>query len=211
MTQRFHVTAGKALTVTASATSTGLLRRLESSGAAAQYAASEIAADTTTVIGPFGHSRNYELESLTGAVTYSIADAEALETSADIASAMTDETGTGAAVFGTGPTVTGAIITRKVTTVSDDGAVTIAPGVVKITKSASEAALTLATTATDGVEILFVSTTAKAHTIAATIQDGVTGGDKTTATFAAFAGACITLVSAGSKWSVASSNNVTIS
>ena len=113
---------------------------------------------------------------------------EATDSSANLSASLSDETGTGPAVFATDPTITGAILSRKVATASASGAITVEPSVVKITK-AGVAALTLATTATDDVEIQFISTTAYAHTITASIEDGVTGGTKTTATFAAFAGA----------------------
>lgn len=95
------------------------------------------------------------------------------------------------------------------------GAIAIASSVVVITKTGSLAAMTLAapTAAQNGTQLIVTSTTAFAHTITATtlIDDGVTGGSKTTATFAAFAGASITLLAYEDKWLVLSKNVVTIS
>lgn len=202
--------AGHILTVTADRDSAGTVVRRAQSGDATNYDVTEIAASSSSVVGPFADNRHYLITSDSGTLTHAITLADATATSAGLSGALSDETGTGAAVFAIRPTITDAIITPAVTTVSEDGEITIASGIVKITKSASEAALTLATTATDGVEIQFLSTTAKAHVITASIDDGVTGGTKTTATFAAFAGASIKLISAGSKWIVAASNNVTV-
>lgn len=98
---------------------------------------------------------------------------------------------------------------------SASGAITIASSTVVITKTGSLAALTLAapSAAQNGTLLVVTSATAFAHTITATtlIDDGVTGGSKTTATFAAFAGASITLLAYEGKWLVISKNVVTIS
>lgn len=95
-----------------------------------------------------------------------------------------------------------------------NGALAVAQSVVVVTK-AGVCAMTLAapTEAQAGTSITVVSRTAYAHTITATslIDDGVTGGSKTTATFAAFAGASITLIAYGLKWNVLALNAVTIS
>jgi hypothetical protein len=105
---------------------------------------------------------------------------------------------------------------HEITTNSTVGASAIAiqSGVVKVT-AAGVAAMTLAapTAAQEGTEITITSFSANAHTITATglINDGVTGGSKTTATFAAFAGASLTLLAIGLKWSVKSSTAVVIS
>lgn len=100
------------------------------------------------------------------------------------------------------------------------GAISIAAQLGVITKG-SVAALTLAAPTAgsvasggqDNTKITITSNTAFAHTITATglIQDGVTGGAKTTATFAAFAGATIELVAYSGKWNVIALNAVTIS
>lgn len=99
------------------------------------------------------------------------------------------------------------------TVASASGALTIQAGSVYVTK-AGVAALTLAapTAAQAGTRITIISNTANAHTLTAAglIDDGVTGGSKTTATFAAFAGASIILEAYGLKWNVISKNAVTI-
>jgi len=95
-----------------------------------------------------------------------------------------------------------------------DGALTKTTGLKALTK-ATAGAYTLAAPTVDeeGAEITIVSDTAAAHVVTATglIQDGVTGGSKTTMTFAAFAGASIKLVAHALKWTVVSKNVVTIS
>lgn len=98
-------------------------------------------------------------------------------------------------------------------TAAASGALPLQAGTVMVTK-AGVAALTLAAPAAANVgqRITVISTTANAHTITATglIEDGVTGGSKTTATFAAFGGASIVLEAYGSKWYVVAKNAVTI-
>jgi len=103
---------------------------------------------------------------------------------------------------------------NTVTAYAANGALAIAPGTATLTKAGVNA-MTLAapTVAQEGLILRVVSQTANAHTITATslIDDGVTGGSKTTATFAAFAGASIELMASNLKWAVISRNNVTIS
>lgn len=99
-------------------------------------------------------------------------------------------------------------------TASADGAITIQNGVVLITK-ASAAALTLAAPSTDqnGTRIDIVSTTAYAHTVtapSAIIHWGDSGGADDVATFAAYAGAAISLIANAGLWHVVSRNNVTL-
>lgn len=105
-------------------------------------------------------------------------------------------------------------IPAPLTYISASGAVAVSDQFGIITK-AGVAALTLAapTLADDGVEITITSTTAYAHTLTATdlIHDGVTGGAKDLATFAAFAGASITLRAVNLLWHVISSTAVTVS
>jgi hypothetical protein len=95
-----------------------------------------------------------------------------------------------------------------------NGAVAIANGTVVFTK-AGVAAMTLAapTAAQEGTTIVFTSRTAHAHTVTATglIENGVTGGSKNLATFAAFAGASLTLQAINLKWHVISLNACVIS
>jgi hypothetical protein len=105
-------------------------------------------------------------------------------------------------------------VANTVTAYAANGALAIAPGTATLTKAGVNA-MTLAapTAAQEGLILRVVSQTANAHTITATglIDDGVTGGSKTTATFAAFAGASIELIASNLKWAVLSRNNVTIS
>lgn len=95
-----------------------------------------------------------------------------------------------------------------------NGAVTISPGTVVFTK-AGVAAMTLAapSVAQNGTRITFTSATDNAHTVTATglIHDGITGGAKNLATFAAFAGASLTLEAYAEKWHVISLNACVIS
>jgi len=104
---------------------------------------------------------------------------------------------------------------NTVTLASASGAITIAPGTVVITKTGSLAALTLAapTAAQNGLILRVTSATAFAHTITATslIEDGVTGGSKTTVTFAAFAGATCELMAYEGKWHTVSLKATTVS
>jgi hypothetical protein len=93
------------------------------------------------------------------------------------------------------------------------GAIPLIGGDFVITK-AGVAAMTLAapSAAQNGLTLTVTSNTANAHTITATglLNDGVIGGAKTTATFAAFAGASITLRAYEGKWMVLGKNVVTI-
>lgn len=103
---------------------------------------------------------------------------------------------------------------QKQTAMAVNGAATIASGTVLFTKAGVLAATLAAPTAGEaGTRITFISQTDNAHTITATdlIDDGVTGGAKDLATFAAFAGASITLEAVNLKWAVVASNNVTVS
>ena len=76
-------------------------------------------------------------------------------------------------------------------TITGDGAITIAAGLVTLTKgSAAEINPPVAATSL--------------------IKDGATGGAKTTCTFAAFVGATLKLAASQFKWNVVSKNVVTI-
>jgi hypothetical protein len=212
-TAQVKLSAGQVLTITADANSSGSFRRIDPTGANVQYASTDVAASASAVVGPFASNRYYELLSDTGKLTYS--------------TAQKTETGSGQEVLDTGPsiaspaltspTITGGTSTAQlvVTNVSASGAITIAAGIVAITKSSAVAVLTLAAPSADqeGIVIIVTSRTDKAHTITATglLQDGVTGGAKDTATFAAFAGASITLAAINLTWHVVSLNAVTIS
>lgn len=105
-------------------------------------------------------------------------------------------------------------VQNAVTLAAANGAISIVSGSVVLTK-AGVAAMTLAapTAAQNGTIINVTSATANAHTVTATglIDDGVTGGSKTTATFAAFAGASMTLMAYEGKWHTLALKAVTIS
>lgn len=101
-----------------------------------------------------------------------------------------------------------------VTLATADGALTLAHGVVAVTK-AGVCAMTLAAPSApqNGLTMTVVSNTANAHTLTATnlIQDGVTGSPQDLATFEAFAGASITLMAYNLTWHVIAKNAVTVS
>lgn len=114
----------------------------------------------------------------------------------------------------TSPVISGATVPAliPVTTITGDGAITIASGIVVLTKG-SPAAITLAASTAIGTRITIVAGSAFAHVVTATglLDDGITGGSKNTATFAAFVGAAITLIVAQTgKWAVESKNVVTV-
>lgn len=135
----------------------------------------------------------------------------ATPTSSNLIAAVTDETGTGALVFGTSPTLSQAIVTPKGTVLTSDGAITIASGVVLIEK-VSIAALTIAAPSSqDETRITIESNSDFAHIVTftgSTLLDGTTGAN-ITATFAAFKGASITVIARGAFWLVESLNQVT--
>jgi len=95
---------------------------------------------------------------------------------------------------------------------SANGAITIAPSVVVITK-ATVCALTLGTptTAQNGTIIRIVSATAAAHTVtAATIGFNASDAAKDVATFGGAIGDGMTVVAYGGEWLVLDSVNVTL-
>ena len=105
-------------------------------------------------------------------------------------------------------------VQNGVTLAAASGAIAVAGGTVVITKTGSLAALTLAapTAAQNGMILRVTSATAFAHTVTATglFDDGVTGGSKTTATFAAFAGASMELMAYEGKWHTLGLKAVTV-
>lgn len=94
---------------------------------------------------------------------------------------------------------------------SANGAVAITGGTFVITKTGSLAALTLAAPAVNGVMLTVTSATAFAHTITATALLKTGSAAVNVATFAAFAGASVTLMSNGGFWNVISQNAVAFS
>lgn len=116
----------------------------------------------------------------------------------------------------TGATDTGGTVSAKevVTLVPGDAVLAPVTGIIVLTKgSAAAVSLAAPTLAQLGTRLTIYAGSAFAHVLTATalIDDGVTGGSKTTATFAAFVGASLTLIAAqAGKWGVESKNVVTI-
>lgn len=111
----------------------------------------------------------------------------------------------------TAPVATEAVIRQAVTAYANDGAITIASGIANLSKAGVGAYSVAAPSTQDGTRITFVNTTANAHVVTftgGTLWDG-TDGANTTATFAAFPGASITVVAIGVLWYVESLNAVT--
>ena len=115
----------------------------------------------------------------------------------------------------TTPTLTGGTSTAKrvITAASGDGAITIAAGVVQITKG-SAAALSIAapSVAQAGTIISIISTTAFAHVITftgSTLDSGASAA-ALTATFANKVGANITVIAINQKWVLMDNNNATL-
>ncbi len=104
---------------------------------------------------------------------------------------------------------------RPIVTYSVSGAIAI-PTVdtVVVLDKAGVAAMTLGapTADLDGMILTITSTTANAHTVTATslINDGLTGVPHTTVTFAAFAGATITLMALAGLWQVVAIQNAPV-
>ncbi len=111
------------------------------------------------------------------------------------------------------PTITGATIIPAVTNMAVDAAITIAPGIVTFSKAGVLAATLAAPTAGQaGTRITIISLTDNAHTVTCptnTLNDGTTGINEL-ATFAAFAGATMTVVAIGVLWYVESFSGVVI-
>jgi hypothetical protein len=105
------------------------------------------------------------------------------------------------------------------TTIGANGVIAVPadvrPVVVNITKATALSTTTLAapSVANNGAQLTITSETAAAHVITATglINDGTSGAPHNTLTFAAFAGASITLVAQNGLWNVVANNNVTVS
>jgi hypothetical protein len=94
------------------------------------------------------------------------------------------------------------------------GAIPVRPSVDYVITKAGVAALTLAAptaTVDDGTELVITSNTANAHTVTATglLQTGTASVN--TATFAAFAGAGLTLMAYQGKWNVTAAVAITFS
>ncbi len=102
-------------------------------------------------------------------------------------------------------------LTEGVTTISGDGAVTIASGTVVLTKGSAAAITVAAPSSQDGTKIRIISNSDFAHVITftgSTLLDGTTGANLTV-TMTAFKGSAIEVVAVGTKWLLVSSSNVT--
>ena len=100
----------------------------------------------------------------------------------------------------------------KITLYPSDGAIAVQSGTHHITKSSAAALTVAAPSSQDGERLVIQSGSNFAHVVTftgTTLADG-TSGLNTTATFAAFAGACLVVVARGSLWYLESSNQVTI-
>ena len=178
-------------------------------------------------------------------------------TSLQLKTSLTDETGSGAAVFANTPTLvtpnigaatgtslalsgdisgsalvlaagldcttiqcdsvsSGGLVTGllrpAITLYASDGAISLTSGTHHITKSSAAALSVAAPSSQDGERLVIQSGSDFAHVITftgSTLRDGTTGAH-VTATFAAFTGACLTVVARGSLWYTESVNAVTI-
>ena len=92
-----------------------------------------------------------------------------------------------------------------------DGQISQQSGVHALTKT-SIGAYTITAPSSDACRLTIVNRTAFAHVVTATglLDDGTGAASKNTATFAAFPGATIDVVSAGGKWNVVVKNAVTV-
>ena len=135
-----------------------------------------------------------------------------LQTLKDKVETMTNKTLTAPVI--TNATITGGTDASKspVTLASADGAITISPGVVAITKG-SAAALTIAapSTAQNGTIMTIISSTAFAHVVTFTGSTYVNGASSAfnTITFAAYAGSTVRVIAYDGKWYQSGYSNVT--
>ena len=158
-------------------------------------------------------------------------------TSAELRTALSDESGTGVAIFGTSatittpvlsgtvtgtytlagtptitsPTITGAKVTPNVQTITGDGAITVQSGVVLLTKGSAAAVTLAAPSSQDGTIIEITSTTDFAHVVTVTggLWDG-TATTNTTITFPVVAGGAVRIIAFGTDWYVLSNQGTTI-
>lgn len=113
----------------------------------------------------------------------------------------------------TAPIITSATIKQSVTDYSVDGAIAITSGIVTFSKAGVFAGTLAAPVAGDaGTRITMISLTDNAHTVTFPtnkLNDGTTGINEL-ATYAAFAGATMTVVALGTSWYVESFSAVVI-
>ncbi len=113
----------------------------------------------------------------------------------------------------TAPVINGATGLASVTDYSANGAITIASGIVTLSKAGVNAMTVAAPTAGQaGTRMTIISLTDNAHTVTFptnVLNDGTTGINEL-ATYAAFAGATMTIVAIGVLWYVESFSGVVI-
>jgi hypothetical protein len=200
-----YIKPGDVLVATSDASVVGTYQRIGDPGTSS-YVPVNLSVSSALTLGPFNEPRTYEFK-YAGSMSYELS-------ASGIFTAVDDSEKANLA----SPTFTGTVKLPNsqitITAYSSNGALSKSAGVAKLSK-AGVGAYTLAAptdVTDDGLILIITSTTANAHVVTATglIEDGVTGGSKNTATFAAFAGASITLMALGAKWHVLSSNNVTV-
>ncbi len=100
---------------------------------------------------------------------------------------------------------------RRVLVLADDGAITIADGVVFVTKAAG-AAITIADppAGMDGAILTIISTTAAAHTVTYTAGFAASETSGDVATFGGAAGDNMTIVACDGVWYATNLTNVTL-
>ncbi len=114
----------------------------------------------------------------------------------------------------TAPVLTAAVVTPAVTTLTADGAITIASGTVLLSRASQATLASIAApgAAGVGVRITIIGGTDFAHVITftgATLWDGTTGAN-TTVTMTAFRGSAITVIGqSATVWLVESQNVLT--
>lgn len=112
-----------------------------------------------------------------------------------------------------GSTISGAVVTPKITAYAADGAIAVESGTAILTKG-SAGAYTLAapTTAQNGTQITIVAGTSFAHVVTGTnlFWAGETGGPFNKITTAAFIGSAATVVAYGGLWHVVSDQIATV-
>lgn len=118
-----------------------------------------------------------------------------------------------AVVLGVSKQVSGMGVIEPVVDIAGDGAITIASGVVTLSKG-SAAAITIAapSAAQDGTVIRVVSKSAYAHVVTFTgntLLDG-TSAAKLKATLAAYAGSGLSFVAVGQKWNLLGNTAATL-
>jgi len=178
----------------------------------------DVASDTIAVIGAAQTLTNKTLTTPVISSLYKDAGGTKEMTVPDVASDTLAVIG--AAQTFTSKTLTAPVINdglssarKNIVNIAGDGAITIADGIVSLSKG-SAAAITLAASSAPnaGAEICIISNSAYAHVVTFTgsTLDGGEAAALVTATFDAKVGACLTVVAFNSRWVVKAFNNVTL-